>query len=211
MGEVFRARDTRLNRDVAIKVLPTAFAQDSRRVARFRREAQLLASLNHPNIAAIHILYSFAARILVVSCSRSVIERTCADRTVLTDPVCMDPPESGARAGPRPQRCLRLLRALRGVESRLGALEIGLGALHVVSGAELLHPLFRPFLRGLGALQVDVLGELGRLDQDGDLGGQDVGEAPCRTVGFLYIASSSYMSLTLKHVCDIVQPARQFS
>ncbi len=54
MGEVFRARDTKLNRDVAIKVLPAAFAQDSERVARFRREAQVLASLNHPNIAAIH-------------------------------------------------------------------------------------------------------------------------------------------------------------
>ncbi len=54
MGEVFRARDTKLNRDVAIKVLPSAFAQDSERVARLRREAQLLASLNHPNIAAIH-------------------------------------------------------------------------------------------------------------------------------------------------------------
>ena len=54
MGEVFRARDTKLNRDVAIKVLPTAFAQDPERVARFKREAQILASLNHPNIASIH-------------------------------------------------------------------------------------------------------------------------------------------------------------
>ncbi len=54
MGEVFRARDTRLNRDVAIKVLPAAFAQDKERVARFRREAQVVASLNHPNIAAIY-------------------------------------------------------------------------------------------------------------------------------------------------------------
>jgi Tol biopolymer transport system component len=54
MGEVFRARDTRLNRDVAIKVLPAAFGQDAERVARFKREAQILASLNHPNIAAIH-------------------------------------------------------------------------------------------------------------------------------------------------------------
>ena len=54
MGEVFRARDTRLNRDVAIKLLPVAFARDGERVARFRREAQLVASLNHPNIAAIH-------------------------------------------------------------------------------------------------------------------------------------------------------------
>ena len=54
MGEVFRARDTRLNREVAIKVLPAAVAHDSERVARFRREAQILATLNHPNIAAIH-------------------------------------------------------------------------------------------------------------------------------------------------------------
>src|SRR5258705_7132152 len=54
MGEVFRARDTKLNRDVAIKVLSAGFAEDKERVARFRREAQLVASLNHPNIAAIY-------------------------------------------------------------------------------------------------------------------------------------------------------------
>ena len=54
MGEVFRARDTRLQRDVALKRLPAALATDPERLARFTREAQLLASLNHPNIAAIH-------------------------------------------------------------------------------------------------------------------------------------------------------------
>ena len=54
MGEVYRARDTRLKREVAIKVLPEAFVQDADRLARFRREAELLASLNHPNIAAIY-------------------------------------------------------------------------------------------------------------------------------------------------------------
>jgi len=54
MGEVFRAHDSRLSRDVAIKVLPPAFAQDPGRVARFRREAQVVASLSHPNIAAIY-------------------------------------------------------------------------------------------------------------------------------------------------------------
>ena len=54
MGEVYQARDTRLNRQVAIKVLPDAVALDSERLARFNREAQVLASLNHPNIAVIH-------------------------------------------------------------------------------------------------------------------------------------------------------------
>ena len=54
MGEVFRARDTRLDREVAIKVLPAAMAQDRARLARFEREAKVLASLNHPNIAQIY-------------------------------------------------------------------------------------------------------------------------------------------------------------
>ena len=54
MGEVYRARDTKLNRDVALKVLPAAFANDAERMARFQREAQVLASLNHPNIASIY-------------------------------------------------------------------------------------------------------------------------------------------------------------
>jgi len=54
MGEVYRARDTKLGREVAIKVLPEAFATDPERVARFKREAQILASLNHPNIAALY-------------------------------------------------------------------------------------------------------------------------------------------------------------
>src|SRR5215831_4981893 len=54
MGEVYRARDTKLNRDVALKVLPAVFALDADRVARLTREAHALASLNHPNIATIH-------------------------------------------------------------------------------------------------------------------------------------------------------------
>ncbi len=53
MGEVYRATDTNLKREVAIKVLPESFAQDADRLARFQREAEVLASLNHVNIASI--------------------------------------------------------------------------------------------------------------------------------------------------------------
>src|SRR4030095_15915868 len=54
MGEVYRARDTKLKRDVAIKVLPAAFARDPDRIARLQREAEVLATLNHPNIGAVY-------------------------------------------------------------------------------------------------------------------------------------------------------------
>jgi serine/threonine protein kinase len=59
MGEVFQATDQKLGRNVAIKVLPDEFARDADRVARFQREAKVLASLNHPNIAAIYGLEEF--------------------------------------------------------------------------------------------------------------------------------------------------------
>ena len=64
MGEVYRARDSKLQRDVALKILPELFALDADRLARFQREAQVLASLNHPNIAAI---YGFEEQTDVVS------------------------------------------------------------------------------------------------------------------------------------------------
>src|SRR6185295_17789238 len=54
MGEVYRARDSRLGREVALKLLPEQFVRDTQRLARFERETQVLASLNHPNIAALH-------------------------------------------------------------------------------------------------------------------------------------------------------------
>jgi eukaryotic-like serine/threonine-protein kinase len=80
MGEVYRARDTKLNRDVALKVLPEAFAADPQRMARFEREAQVLASLNHPNIAAIHGLEeSGSTRALVMEL---VEGQTLAERIV---------------------------------------------------------------------------------------------------------------------------------
>src|SRR5499425_804857 len=54
MGEVYRAKDTKLKREVAIKILPDEFSRDPARVSRFQREAEVLASLNHPNIAVIY-------------------------------------------------------------------------------------------------------------------------------------------------------------
>ncbi|MBP1623945.1 MAG: serine/threonine protein kinase [Acidobacteria bacterium] len=66
MGEVYRAQDTNLNRQVAIKVLPDVFSGDPERLARFEREAQLLASLNHPNIAIIFGMERVEREILLV-------------------------------------------------------------------------------------------------------------------------------------------------
>jgi serine/threonine-protein kinase len=87
MGEVYRARDTKLNRDVAIKVLPDGFTEDAERVARFQREAQVLASLNHPNIAAIYGLEeSDGIRALVMEL---VEGPTLADR-VAAGPIPVD-------------------------------------------------------------------------------------------------------------------------
>jgi eukaryotic-like serine/threonine-protein kinase len=80
MGEVYRARDARLKRDVAIKLLPDGFARDEERVARFEREAQALASLNHPNIGSIYeIADEGSSQFLVLEL---VEGQTLADRVV---------------------------------------------------------------------------------------------------------------------------------
>src|SRR6266446_4566143 len=83
MGEVWRATDTKLNREVAIKILPDVFAQDADRMARFSREAQVLASLNHPNIAAI---YGVEERALVMEL---VEGPTLADR-ITQGPIALE-------------------------------------------------------------------------------------------------------------------------
>ena len=77
MGEVFRARDTRLDREVALKRLPATVAADPERLARFTREARLLAALNHPNIAQIHGLDESPAE---PECHTSCRTRNRADR-----------------------------------------------------------------------------------------------------------------------------------
>jgi hypothetical protein len=87
MGEVYRARDTKLNRDVALKVLPETFARDPKRMARFEREAQVLASVNHPNVAAIYGLEeSTAVRALVMEL---VDGPTLADR-IAQGPIALE-------------------------------------------------------------------------------------------------------------------------
>ena len=78
MGEVYRAKDSNLERDVAIKILPDTFAQDQQRIARFEREAKVLASLNHPNIASVHGLEtvgSFRALVMELVDGETLAER----------------------------------------------------------------------------------------------------------------------------------------
>src|SRR5262245_43446004 len=87
MGEVYRARDTKLKREVAIKVLPDEFSTDAERVARFQREAEILASLNHPHIAAIHDLVQSGASLSLVL--ELVEGETLAER-ISRGPIPMD-------------------------------------------------------------------------------------------------------------------------
>jgi serine/threonine protein kinase len=87
MGQVFRARDTKLNRDVALKVLPDSFANDADRLARFTREAQTLASLNHPHIAAIYGLEeSNGVRALVME----LVEGGDLSQRIARGPITLD-------------------------------------------------------------------------------------------------------------------------
>src|SRR5215831_10428148 len=87
MGEVYRARDLKLKREVAIKVLPEDFSRDSDRVSRFQREAELLASLNHPNIAGIYdVQQDGDSRFLVLEL---VEGETLADR-IARGPIPLD-------------------------------------------------------------------------------------------------------------------------
>jgi serine/threonine protein kinase len=94
MGQVWQATDTQLNRQVALKILPDAFADDPDRLARFQREAQVLASLNHPGIAAIYgIEKSDDTQALVLEL---VDGPTLADR-IARGPIPLD--EGGPRGG----------------------------------------------------------------------------------------------------------------
>ncbi len=93
MGEVYKARDTKLDRDVALKILPDAFVNDPERLARFQREAKVLASLNHSNIAAIYGLEETGdSPALVLEYVEGPTLRSLAGRRPL-------PHDQGTRAG----------------------------------------------------------------------------------------------------------------
>jgi serine/threonine protein kinase len=87
MGQVFRARDTKLDRDVALKILPEAFAHDADRLARFQREAKTLASLNHPNIAGIYGLEESGS---VTALVMELVEGADLSRRIAQGPIPLD-------------------------------------------------------------------------------------------------------------------------
>ena len=98
MGEVYRARDLKLGRDVALKVLPATLAGDPERLARLRREAQMLAALNHPNIAHIHGLEDSSGTPALVL--ELVEGPTLADR-IARGPIPLPEALAIARSSPR--------------------------------------------------------------------------------------------------------------
>ena len=108
MGEVWRATDTRLERDLALKVLPTAFTEDRDRLARFEREAQLLAQLHHPSIASIFGLEESGG---VRALSRAQCEEPPARHRRRADRGGLD--ESSGDTVVRQARCPRLFRSTR--------------------------------------------------------------------------------------------------
>ena len=101
MGEVYRARDTTLGRDVALKILPPDVAHDADRVARFRREAQILAALNHPLIASIYGVDESRAPSLVSSWSRDRRSQSGSRQARFPWPrLCKSPTRSARRSRP---------------------------------------------------------------------------------------------------------------
>ncbi len=110
MGEVYQARDTKLDRDVALKVLPEAFTQDPDRLARFEREAKVLASLNHPNIGHIYGLEEAEGQKALVL---ELVEGPTLAERIKQGPISVPTqPEWPAVAKPRQKANVRLLKAI---------------------------------------------------------------------------------------------------
>ena len=106
MGEVYRARDTKLDRDVALKILPDAFATDPDRLMRFEREAKRSPSLNHPNIAAIYGIEETTRHALVMELveGEDLSQRDRARRRFRSTTRCRSPGRSPTRSKPRTSR-----------------------------------------------------------------------------------------------------------
>jgi len=126
MGEVYRATDSNLKRAVAIKILPASVAGDADRLARFQREAEVLAALNHPNIAAIYGLEKTAdATALVMELiegedlSAHIARTDAARRRAVSRAADRRRARSRARTGHRPSRSFEISRRAR-AESALG-------------------------------------------------------------------------------------------
>jgi serine/threonine protein kinase len=105
MGEVYKARDTKLDREVAIKVLPAAFAQDPERLARFEREAKVLAALNHPNIAQI---YGFEESDGIRALAMELVPGRLPKDRSLWRPLSTTPSKSRTRWKPRTKKASRI-------------------------------------------------------------------------------------------------------
>jgi Tol biopolymer transport system component len=168
MGEVWRARDTNLKRDVAIKALPESFAADADRLARFQREAEMLASLNHPNIATIHGLEKSDNRTLIVM--ELVEGPTLADRIA---------------EGPIPP------------DEALGIAQQIADALEAAHGRQIVHRDLKPAnikLRDDGTVKVLDFGISKPIDASAISGGAAVATTPAVTETGVILGTAAYMS-----------------
>jgi eukaryotic-like serine/threonine-protein kinase len=169
MGEVWRAWDTNLKRDVAVKVLPESLASDADRLARFQREAEVLASLNHPNIATIHGLEKTDGHIVIVM---ELIEGpTLADR-IAEGPIA-------------PDEALGLARQLA-------------DALEAAHGAQIIHRDLKPAnikLRPDGTIKVLDFGIAKSIEAQAISGGRSpVKTTPAVTETGVILGTAAYMS-----------------
>jgi hypothetical protein len=168
MGEVWRARDTSLKRDVAIKALPQSFAADGNRLARFQREAEMLASLNHANIATIHGLEKHDEQTLIVM--ELVEGPTLADRIA---------------EGPIPP------------DEALGIARQIADALEAAHGRQIVHRDLKPAnikLRDDGTVKVLDFGISKPLDPTAISGGTAVKQTPAVTETGVILGTAAYMS-----------------
>jgi serine/threonine-protein kinase len=159
MGEVWRATDTKLGREVAIKILPEALAQDADRMARFQREAQVLASLNHPNIAAIHGVEERALVLELVE-GQTLAERIAAGPIPFEEalPIAKQIAEALEYAHDRGviHRDLKPANIKITPDGKVKVLDFGLAAMAQSSAAAPADPLSSPTLT-MRATQIGVI------------------------------------------------------